>query len=830
MQKSKPTELVTKQEEQLELALSMIVKDSESPEIVRRAIESVEEWVHGIFITVTHKKERPQGSLLLDLLKEKKAKVSFWKWNNRFDDARNFAISQIPRDKFLYYVWMDADDVWLNPENLPKMVKEAYIYNWAAIFFDYLYAVDLDEKGRIREVIIIHKRERVIKNDNSLKWAGKLHETLIDQQAHNVVKVFKDDCKVVHLTTDARTTQNLNRNIEILELAIQAEQRKDPRTIVYLGKAYFDRAKMYSKEKEVERMNDFQLAELLLLEYLKGKGTPGIDYHGGSGFREERATAWEYLGEIFRYRKEYNRAIKATLNALLEAPEFPNYWVDMALTYLLMNDIGKAQIWLDQSKYVKIPDTTIILGPRDLKVRALQVDYQIALDKKELERAKTSLGKLLSIYPDNTEYKDLLYRVNTARTINKVAQSIVYLGRYLEGQGQKDKVLALVQAVPYELNEEPFVAEMRHKFLPARVHKDNEISIICGPGFEKWSPKSIEKGIGGSESAVIFLSKELAKLGYKVTVYANPEDDAGKYEGVNYVPWYELNIKDSFNILILWRAIGFADTPFIAKKTYLWTHDVPSNPDFTEKRLSKINKIFSLSNYHQSLFKMMDNNGNFVDIPEQKMMVTANGIPEFPIDLSIKREPHRMIYASSYDRGLANLLVIWPKIKEKVPDAELHIFYGWVLFDSFYRDNPERMAWKAKMKEMMRQPGIFEHGRISQPELIKEFQKAGIFTYPTDFQEISCQNAMFAQKYGAIPVTTDFAALSETVKYGKKVNTDITCNEGKEEYTQVLIDALTNTQWQKEERTRMMEGIKDDFKWETIAKQWIELFKQNERT
>jgi len=806
---------------QVKLALSMIIEQNEPAEVVRRAIESLEKWVDGIYVAVTYKGEKLENTPLLDMLKEKNANVSFFEWVKRFDEARNFAVSQIPKE-FHYYIWIDSDDVFINGEELIKILREAYIYNWAAVFFDYLYSVEFDGRGKIKEVLITHKRERLVRHDNTLKWMGRLHETLIDQRQQNVLKFYRPECKVVHMSDPDRIAKNLDRNIEILEEAVRMENRKDPRTIMYLAKGYFDRARDQKEENKLQI--DFKLAETLFIEYLQGEGTPGEDYQGGSGWREERSTAWEYMGEIYRYNKKYGQALRATANSLLEAPEFPNYYIDMALTYLLMEEHRKAEIWLEIGKKVPVPDTTIVLMPRDLKARALQIDYQLGLAAKDLERAKRSLEKLVGIFPNSFEYADMLKRVEDARIANKVGQSIIYLGKYLEAKNQTDKLVNLVNSVPSEFDEEKFVSEMRNKFLPPRKHGEDEISIVCGPGFEKWSPKSIGTGIGGSESAVIFMAQELKKIGYKVTVYASPQDDAGMYDGVDYKQWYSINQKDEFNILILWRAIGFTDITLKAKKTYLWQHDVPNNPDFTHERVGKIDKIFPLSEYQKGLFKMFDKDGTVIDIPGDKFFVTANGIPEYKKDKSIERKSHSMIYASSYDRGLANLLVIWPKIREEVPDAELHVYYGWNLFDSFFKDNPERMAWKSKMVEMMKQPGISEHGRIPQEQLVKEFQRSGIFAYPTDFQEISCQNAMFAQKYGAIPVVTDYAALKETVKFGKKVKTDITSRRGKEEYAESLIEALKNEKWQEEERAKMMEECKDMFKWSTIAKTWKDLF------
>jgi hypothetical protein len=48
-----------------------------------------------------------------------------------------------------------------------------------------------------------------------------------------------------------------------------------------------------------------------------------------------------------------------------------------------------------------------------------------------------------------------------------------------------------------------------------------------------------KQGLGGSESAVILLSKELAKIGFDVTVYNNCKDGSnskpGIYDKVRYI-------------------------------------------------------------------------------------------------------------------------------------------------------------------------------------------------------------------------------------------------------------------------------------------------------
>ena len=98
---------------------------------------------------------------------------------------------------------------------------------------------------------------------------------------------------------------------------------------------------------------------------------------------------------------------------------------------------------------------------------------------------------------------------------------------------------------------------------------------------------------------------------------------------------------------------------------------------------------------------------------------------------------HKLLYQSSYDRGLQHALKMWPKIKEKYPDAIFHIAYGWNLFLTAYRNNPERMNWKDRMDKMMEYPGIVHHGRMGQFELRDLRKTCGIWFYPTDFDEIN---------------------------------------------------------------------------------------------
>jgi len=184
------------------------------------------------------------------------------------------------------------------------------------------------------------------------------------------------------------------------------------------------------------------------------------------------------------------------------------------------------------------------------------------------------------------------------------------------------------------------------------------------------------------------------------------------------------------------------------------------------------------------------------------------------------RDNKKVIYTSSYDRGLQHLLEMWPDVKKAVPGATLDVYYGWQIFDQFYKDNPASMQWKDNINKLLTQDGVTDHGRISQTELKKAMEGAGVWAYPTHFGEINCISAIKAQAYGCEPVVVNYAALQETVQFGRKVDGDIYDQETKDEFKKQLIDALNNPMQNREE---MIKWAKDKYSWDKIAKNWKEM-------
>ena len=340
------------------------------------------------------------------------------------------------------------------------------------------------------------------------------------------------------------------------------------------------------------------------------------------------------------------------------------------------------------------------------------------------------------------------------------------------------------------------------------------IAIVCGQTAEPWNPNSIEvTGIGGSERAVVEMGSELAKLGLRVIVYGHPGRE-GLYGGVEYVYAWRVHERERepVDLLIAWRNAAFLDwVP--ARVKWLWVHDTfvhRASPYW----LSLADRVLALSEWHRG--KLVE---QYPAIAE-KISVTRNGVRYSSQPAPIDRNLHRAIYASSPDRGLEALLAddVWPEIRRQVPDAELRVFYG----DSSLRiQDPKRADAIAERIKAMRHLGVTSHGRVSARQLAREMLAAGVLAYPTGFEETFCCVAAEAQVYGASVVTSDRAALVETVLTGGLIHGDHKTPEYRRDFVGAVLYAMTRPP-SSIERDSACQMAAEAFGWPEVAVQWVQ--------
>jgi glycosyltransferase involved in cell wall biosynthesis len=359
------------------------------------------------------------------------------------------------------------------------------------------------------------------------------------------------------------------------------------------------------------------------------------------------------------------------------------------------------------------------------------------------------------------------------------------------------------------------------------------IGFYCHDAWEYWDENSINStvsdkpsGIGGSETQVILLAREFSDLGYKVKVFnkckENHMDTGGDYD-VEYIPFQdfaEYSKKIRYDFFIASRYLDCFDIPFSSGKNYAMIHDVfliMGGRDQKDVKLDKIDKYFCLSNAHKQFVH------DYHSIPLDRILMTSNGLDFTRFEnKEIKRDPYKMIYSSSPDRGLEVLLDLMPRLN---PKAHLHIYYG---FENF-RDQEYVSRMMEKIDNL---DNVYYHGRIGQDELAIKFMESNIWAYPTFFEETFCITALEAMAGGAIPVTSNFWGLSDTVKGGgillpmKDRNTVLT-PEYQEEWVKECNRLMEDKEYCEEWRRKGKERV-SRFTWKAVAGQWDKYFKTNE--
>jgi glycosyltransferase involved in cell wall biosynthesis len=319
--------------------------------------------------------------------------------------------------------------------------------------------------------------------------------------------------------------------------------------------------------------------------------------------------------------------------------------------------------------------------------------------------------------------------------------------------------------------------------------KGKFIRMFLGQGLEHWNPHTINNiGCGGSETAAAMVAKRFAEKGHNPILYAM---DNQIWDGVMYRSFDRYNPQmTDCDWFISSRVPDIFNGKINAAQKWLWVHDVHCGERLTPEAAAEINVIVALSHWHVDFLKRVYpflKDAEVVDMDDQdktyedvctpvvfhqdakcrrlpKIAIIGNGLNTDKFQKTIKKVPHSFIWCSSPDRGLEQLLNLWPGIMKQWPDATLRIFYGWNYFDSSLFIQSQR-EFKERIKQLVKQPGVQWCNRIGQEELAIELLKAEAMVYPPphDFRETYGIAFLEAQAAGTIVFYRQNGALGETV-------------------------------------------------------------------
>lgn len=504
-----------------------------------------------------------------------KVRVKQRDWNDRFDEARNVAMNMC---KTTYFFWVDADDSF-DFRAIPQLVDIADENGIDAIFMPYNYMQD-----EVGNCITRHWRERLVRLGKGYEWRGWVHETCITDEPK---KEHKVNFEVRHnLVAGAQEEKNsYARNHVILEKAYA--ETKDPRYLHYLGMSYFT-AKDYNKAAE------------LLSEYLKVGGSIE-DVYRTLGLLSECA----YHLNNFELALEY-----ATKCATLK-PEYPMaYWL-LAQYEADQDNYEEALEWVKVSETKPDPDTLSVWDPSS-RGRATMIAARCLFMLQRYNEALVQIRKIENL----PEVQDILEDFYHEADLETFIFSLPKMRQFFHDDE------SLYEALTDELRYDTRLQPLRYKVKKPRDWLDNSLVIFCGQGYEEWGPQTLGKGMGGSEEAVVYLSRELAKLGWNVTVYGEVEHtlydnlwhkDEPIKGTVVYEPWKKIDVRDNFNVFVSWRAPQYLER-IKAKVKLADIHDVL--PESLMKDYPDVTYLVK-SAYHRSLTPKL---------PDDKFRIIGNGI------------------------------------------------------------------------------------------------------------------------------------------------------------------------------------------------------------
>jgi FkbM family methyltransferase len=393
-----------------------------------------------------------------------------------------------------------------------------------------------------------------------------------------------------------------------------------------------------------------------------------------------------------------------------------------------------------------------------------------------------------------------------------------------------------------------------------------KIAIIDCIGLNYDGTTLTKKGIGGSESSIISVARELVKLDFQVSIFNDCDSQdtkPGTYEGVDYYPIRVLGEREfNFDVVISQRTV----IPFTPLSLYdqvrqppprdydpaifkqvqrtsqlkiLWMQDTFIWGDAILEYLvtnNYINEIFNLSDWHIS-YTTNSSHGpkRQFEVLKNKIFHTRNAINRWIDWVDVRqKDPNLFVYNASITKGMIPLVQkIWPKLKQSLPQAKLKIIGGYY---AFRNDpiSPAQQQWIDLQNSVAHDPSIEFTGIISQPEIAKIMATATYNLYPGAYPETSGISTIESINYNTPIIGTRFGAMEESgteiasyyIDYAIEPNSLfpwINQDHQVERYVNLVLSVVNNP-YLHQQKQYACNIVKDISTWDTVALQWKQHF------
>lgn len=643
----------------------------------------------------------------------------FFEWVDDFAAARNVSFSKMNTD---WILWMDSDDTIEDAADLRTRILDV-ADDVGAIWLPYVYSTD--EYGT---PTTLHDKERLLRRSVGWEWSGRLHEGLDPQ---SFCKYERGETPVwLHHDAEVGSEDHGERNLRILQKWM-VEEPNNIRIWYFMGNQFF-------------ADDDYSKAAWWYTKFAKFI-TPG----GVQGSPHDRWGALSYAARALREIGRLDEACQADLAAMYIFPDWADSYVGMGESMFRKGEYEKAISWLHTAMQKDTTDRVMFMNVLDYTWRIQNILNACYAATGDYEGAAISAAYALEVRPNDSELR------HNHRTYGHIIDAQKEAKR--RHVGLENNPLRTVKRF-----KNPFTSqleEVRDIVAPALLKKARagtqpSIAFFTGESMAEWYAETPNKeGIGGSETAVIEITKRLAQKGFKPVIYGKPGSMEGEYDGVLYLSWKRWRPSDQYDHFVSWRNPRIALDNQGSEHLYLWAHDLNYDKYLSEEIGGLYDKILPVSDWHGRYLEQ------WYPFLKGKTLTMPNGIDlarskrakeKFPV-----KQPWRIVWASSPDRGLRNLLDIWPIIRTIEPAAELHVYYGFENLEKQMLEGSAVSKWIIEsVSEGLKQDGVYSWGKVDQETLAEEFQRAEMWLYPTSFLETSCITAVEAMAADLLCVTS----------------------------------------------------------------------------
>jgi len=555
---------------------------------------------------------------------------------------------------------------------------------------------------------------RVLITDRKLKYIHKIHEVITPKNNINVVipmsAAYILDGRFDYM--EKRTMDRKKLDLKLLQEEID-EDPENPRSYYYMGQTY-------------NLLEEYQLAFDYFLKRMNCKR---------EGFIQEK------------------------IDAVFEAARIANFkinkpWHECEELYMKAYELDKSR-----------PDSLYFLGIHYF----LENDKKVAFDyfKKAFEigypiHCQYSLKPTLSYHFLPRYLTQLCYEFGDSQTGEKCA--LLFLQNNKPEAEYYNVILSWYQIF---VNINKLHKNPNNTFNDISLrNKSNKpyLAFVADGGFSNWSGSSILKnGVGGSETYIIEMARYIQKHGYFQVIVFCRCDNSEVFEDVEYIHIdnYQDFISNKYvHSCIISRYSEYYPAAIEGNvdNIYLVAHDLTFTGNIIPLH-RKLKKIFCLSEWHVSYLSNI-----FPDL-KNYMVPFYYGIDfnKFLSNNVTLKQKNKFIYSSFPNRGLLELLQMWPKINNRYPNASLHIFCDlnneWVNKVAGEKIN----QIKQLLISYNSLYNIYIHGWVSKQKLAEEWLTSEYWLYPCTFMETFCLTALEAAITKTLPITNNLAALENTV-------------------------------------------------------------------